>query len=172
MDPAWRERVWARYVGVEFRSKCYTVRCTSIITPFQFSIGYEHGQTPARRGDAPPPIDDVRPVCATCAHYAKKHGTFAKWNEWHQKTTHDALPPALYVVCSKERLWRCFFGEVLFAHCLHCMEACSVFTYIRHGTMTCDSCLQSGEDKPTPKRSRLDRMLLGCIKRSSRVTQR
>jgi hypothetical protein len=132
MALAWREKVWAKYVGHEYQGRCYTVGCTSVITPFQFSLGCEPGA---------PSLDEVKPICAVCARHAKRLGSFLAWNEWCQKNPRYIAQSVVYVPCQRERMWRCFYGESLSAHCLHCLAHCSVFTFIEHRTVTCQACI-------------------------------
>jgi hypothetical protein len=142
-QPTWRQMVWERYIGDALRGKCYTIRCTAVITPFQFDLAYDDNTEPIRSRIGgtitPPSIDFVKPTCTMCAQLSKEHGSFTWWNEWsqRQRTRVQSEP---YVPCNKESTWRCAYGEVLFAPCLYCTENCSVFSYSEYGTVTCDVC--------------------------------
>lgn len=138
-QPTWRQMVWDRYMGDAFRGKCYTIRCTSIVTPFQFDLGYDENIDTIGGTISPPSIDLVKPTCTACARFSKKHGSFTQWNEWsqRQRTRVQSVP---HVPCNKESLWRYTYGDVLFAPCLYCKEDCSVFSYLEYGKVACDAC--------------------------------
>jgi len=134
-QPTWRRVVWERYIGDTFHGKCYTIRCASMLTPFQFDLGYD---------DRTPSVDDastdvVKPTCTACASMSRKHGSFSQWNEWSQlqRVKIQSVP---YIPGNMEIRWRSTYGDVLFAPCRKCMADCSVFTFVEYGTVTCDAC--------------------------------
>ena len=154
-QPTWRRIAWERYMGETFHGKCYTIRCTSILTPFQFELADDDRTEPMRShiGGAisPVSVDNFKPTCTACASLSKKHGSFSQWNEWSQQhRTHSLSVP--HVPCNKESIWRYTYGDVLFAPCMHCMADCSVFTYLEHGAVACDAC-RAANLKPSSNRT-------------------
>jgi hypothetical protein len=125
-QPTWRRMVWERYIGDTFHGKCYTIRCVSIITPFQFDLGYDDSAVPIRLrryASATLSIDVVKPTCTACARLSKKHGSFSRWNEWSQQQR-MGVQSVQHVPGKNESLWRYTNGDVLFAPCVQCMAEC------------------------------------------------